>query len=315
MPAASSSPSASVTAADSQGSLRGSASYRPSPERHGWPFYAVIGGAALVGSIVVMFAMRSDWASSGAASATPPDPAVRAADSPSSAPSPAGAISVVPIDPVVDSPAGGASDPASAKPIVDDRSGGAVATPTIHDRNADATAKPLPNPLNREGAAKPIVNEHSSDAADRAAATSRPRAPKAIAPRGAPAATAPTATAPTATAPTATAPTAAVTSPLAATATALSKRDRDDAIARSYAAELYGKVLEQCGAGPVNADHAPLCFLAACHLGNAAKASKLLAAVPTNRRDQLVTNCRQLGVDIKKAETVDCEADPMACQH
>ncbi|HSR99737.1 MAG TPA: protein kinase [Kofleriaceae bacterium] len=244
----------SATAADSQGSLRGSASYHPPPERHGWPFYAVIGGAALVGSIVVMFAMRSDWAATDAASA--PAPAVRSADSPAS-PSPTGSISVVPIEPSTDSPASAATNPAPTKPISDER---------------------------------------SSEAADGAAATSRPpRTPKATAPR--------------------TAPPAAATAPPATSAAALSKRDRDDALGRSYAAELYDKVLEQCGAGPVNADHAPLCFLAACHLGNAAKASKLLAAVPGNRRDQLITNCKQLGVDLKKAETVDCEADPMACQH
>jgi hypothetical protein len=78
-------------------------------------------------------------------------------------------------------------------------------------------------------------------------------------------------------------------------------------------------VLELCGPGAPSADSAPKCFLAACHAGNEARARKLLAAVAAGRRDQLTTNCKQLGVDVaprkpdKPAE--DCETDPMACQH
>lgn len=55
-----------------------------------------------------------------------------------------------------------------------------------------------------------------------------------------------------------------------------------------------------------------MCFLAACHAGNAAAAQRLLPAVPAARRDQLASNCRQLGIEIKRD---DCEADPMLCQH
>jgi len=63
-----------------------------------------------------------------------------------------------------------------------------------------------------------------------------------------------------------------------------------------------------------------MCFIAACHAGNDAKARRLITAVPAGRRDQLITNCKQLGVDVtarpKPDKPVeDCEADPMACQH
>ncbi|HEU4726774.1 MAG TPA: hypothetical protein VFT22_02765, partial [Kofleriaceae bacterium] len=89
-----------------------------------------------------------------------------------------------------------------------------------------------------------------------------------------------------------------------------------DDIVRLYAAEQYDKVVEQCSGGPVSAEHAPMCFLAACHDGNEAKARKLIAAVPVARRDALTTNCKQLGVDItaprKPAE--DCDVDPLGCQ-
>ncbi len=95
---------------------------------------------------------------------------------------------------------------------------------------------------------------------------------------------------------------------------------QDDDIARVYAAGQYDKAVELCSAGPVTADHAPLCFIAACHAENEAKARKLIVAVPAARRDQLITNCKQLGLDItahKKTDkpAEDCEADPMACQH
>jgi hypothetical protein len=56
---------------------------------------------------------------------------------------------------------------------------------------------------------------------------------------------------------------------------------------------------------------APACFLAACHVGDEAAARRLVTAVPAPQRDRLVTNCKQFGVDIRRA---DCEADPMACQ-
>jgi hypothetical protein len=94
----------------------------------------------------------------------------------------------------------------------------------------------------------------------------------------------------------------------------------DDEIGRSYKAGNYEQVVALCSAGPVSAEHAPMCFLAACHAGNEAKARKLITAVSPARRDQLTSNCQQLGVDIggrKKPDksASDCETDPMACQH
>ena len=109
---------------------------------------------------------------------------------------------------------------------------------------------------------------------------------------------------------------------------------QDDEIGRLFAEAHYDKVVTLCSAGPVSAEHAPLCFIASCHTGNGARARQLLTAVPAGRRDQLTMNCKQLGIDItatarkkpdKPAEkpidkpsvkpVEDCEADPMACQH
>jgi serine/threonine protein kinase len=92
----------------------------------------------------------------------------------------------------------------------------------------------------------------------------------------------------------------------------------EDEITRSFDELHYDKVVGLCSAGPVSAEHAPLCFIAACHTGNEAKARKLITAVSSVRRDKLITNCKQFGVDItteRKEPADDCEADPMACQH
>jgi hypothetical protein len=226
-----------VMAADSNGSLRSSASYRAPVERHGWPFYAVIGGAALVGSIAVLLAMR--WGSTASDATSAPGAAslaVRKADSAATLPSSTGSLTVSPIEQ--------APDPA-------------------------ATAPPGDPPK----ASRPT----------RAAAPPR---------------------------------TASTAPPAAAPAQPMTKREHDDELNRSYAAGLYDKVVEQCGAGPLSAEHAPLCFLAACHAGNEARARKWIAAVPSSKREQLLANCKQVGLDIKKPDKpVDCEADPMACQH
>lgn len=105
---------------------------------------------------------------------------------------------------------------------------------------------------------------------------------------------------------------------------------QDDEIERLFAETRYDKVVTLCSAGPVSAEHARSCLLAACHTGNGAKARQLLTAVPAGRRDQLIVHCKQLGIDItaiarKKPDkpagkpadkpVEDCEADPMACQH
>jgi hypothetical protein len=95
---------------------------------------------------------------------------------------------------------------------------------------------------------------------------------------------------------------------------------QDDEIGRSFAEAHYDKVIALCSGGPVSAEHAPLCFMAASHAGNEAKARKLLTAVPAAQRDHYTTNCKQFGLDItvrKKPDKPvdDCETDPMACQH
>jgi hypothetical protein len=244
-----------AAAADSHGSMRSSASHRAPVERHGWPFYAVIGGAALIGSVAVILAMGSDGAETGATSAGHAASAVvRPADSKAALPSPPSAITVVPIEPGAN-PSGNAASAGS-------------------------------------GAAKPVTDEPAAD------------------PSTAQAGTAPKATRPTRVgAPPRAAPTTAAAQPPA-------KGAPDDELGRWYAAEQYDKVVEQCGAGPLPAEHAPMCFLAACHVRNEAKARKWIAAVPAAKREQLTTNCKQLGVDVKKSDKpVDCEADPMACQH
>jgi hypothetical protein len=94
---------------------------------------------------------------------------------------------------------------------------------------------------------------------------------------------------------------------------AADRRDgRTEDLSRLYAEARYDRVLALCSSGPVSADHAPTCFLAACHVGDQAAARRLLAAAPVARRDPLIAGCKQLGVDLEHA---DCEADPMSCQH
>ena len=57
--------------------------------------------------------------------------------------------------------------------------------------------------------------------------------------------------------------------------------------------------------------------MAACRVGDEAKARKWITSVPVNRRGTPTAICKQLGIDLKKPVTTteDCEADPMACQH
>jgi hypothetical protein len=85
-----------------------------------------------------------------------------------------------------------------------------------------------------------------------------------------------------------------------------------DDVPQLYAAGAYDKVVAACTGASPSGERAPMCFLAACHVGDAATARRLLAAVAAARREQLALNCRQLGVEV---ELVDCEADPMSCQH
>ncbi len=102
-------------------------------------------------------------------------------------------------------------------------------------------------------------------------------------------------------------------SPGASPLRASDPRDRlGDEISRLYQDGRYGQVVSQCGKVAVSAERAPMCFIAACHVGDEAAARRLLALVPAPARDHLVTNCKQFGVDLQKEA---CEADPMSCQH
>jgi hypothetical protein len=91
---------------------------------------------------------------------------------------------------------------------------------------------------------------------------------------------------------------------------------RDDEIMRLFAEERHDQVVVVCSAGPVSAERAPVCFMAACRIRDEARARKLITAVPAASRDALIAQCQGLGVDVKKSTrpAVDCEADPMACR-
>jgi len=198
-----------------------------------WPLYAVIGGAALVGSIAMVFMMRSGSGPAGEDAAGAALVAAAPVNRPRSP------ITVEPIEPAP-------TPPPVAPGSGEAPSGGATDPPAVR-----APVKPA-----------------GTRAPPRTAGSGAPRPP--------------------------------------------AKREPvPDEMPRLYADGHYDKVVAQCD-GPVSAEHAPLCFLAACHVGSEAAARRLITAVPAARRDQLTTNCKQLGVDIKKP---DCEADPMACQH
>jgi serine/threonine protein kinase len=242
--------SPAVSQAPSQPSLRTSASIRMPDRRVPWPLYAVICGAAVLGSVAVTMMMRSSPSESTADVAS----ATRA---PGRAGPPPSTITVVPIEPAE-------LESAAAPPA-------GIAAPAVEpapapSRSIEPLRLPAPPRRSVTGMRRELAGKPS------------PPAP------------------------------------------AAGKRDpEDDAIARLYAAEQYDNVVEQCSAGPVTAEHAPLCFLAACHAGNEARARKLFAAVPAARRDVLTTNCKQLGVDLTAQRKPDpsaeqCAADPTACQ-
>jgi hypothetical protein len=90
-------------------------------------------------------------------------------------------------------------------------------------------------------------------------------------------------------------------------------RDRlVDELSRLYDDGRYGQVVALCDKGGVSGDLTRLCFLAACHGRDEAAARRLFALVPVTRREHIITNCKQFGVDLQKD---DCDSDPMSCQH
>jgi eukaryotic-like serine/threonine-protein kinase len=291
-PAVSSS-GAFASASGSQDAVRVSASHS-TPERRRrvpWPLYAVIGGAALVGSIAVMIMMRSGSSETLADAGS----AAKASDSIGNAAAPSSTvtvspITVVPIEPgepdAISSPDRGIAAPPAA---VASANGSGDSGPRMDLPGRPGGARPEPAPAllrSAEPPARPPVPPRKSGPAATAMVPARSEAP-------------------------------AKPAPVAPVHAAGKHEPQDDEIAHAYAAGHYDEVVELCSAGPVSAEHAPLCFIAACHAGNEAKARKLIGAVPAARRDHFTTNCKQLGVDIKKADrpAEDCEADPMACQH
>jgi len=276
-------PSASASfpvPSESHEALRASTAY--SPERRGvaWPLYAVIGSAALLGSVVVVLMMRSS-------STTMAADAANAAKLTTIEPSPKSTgMTVVPIpepDAKVEVPADVPPESGSATATALG-AGPAVAKGSAHTgppvglpaRSLQSPAK-APGPPRRPGAA--------------VATTPPPRSTEAT-----------------------------TKAPAQPPGHESGPQPQDDEIGRLFAEAHYDEVVVRCSSGPVSAEHAPICFIAACHAGNEARARRLIAAVPAGRRDQLITNCKQLGVDVtarpKPDKAVDdCEADPMACQH
>jgi serine/threonine protein kinase len=271
--------SASLAApSGSQPAMRASGSYStPTRRRSGWPLYAVIGSAALLGSIAVMVMMRSSAGAMvvDAASATrPPEPTITPLE-PAPAPAPAPAVEP-PVAP-------------RARPVIRDATAGEVAAVRAAQAGSMGTSAAAAAPSAATAVPKPTASER---------VPARPSVRPPPSPR-----------------------TAEPPITISAAEHPSGKRESsDDEIGRSYKAGQYEQVVALCSAGPVSAEHAPMCFLAACHAGNEAKARKLITAVSPARRDQLTSNCQQLGVDIggrKKPDkpASDCETDPMACQH
>jgi serine/threonine protein kinase len=282
----------------------------PQRRRAVWPLYAaIIGGAALFGSIAVVImmqtgagAIRVDAVSVSKASAPvvrsidplPVPPAASPTGDPSTAPGATGP---------------GIADPAAIEPGAPERSAGSAsaagprgAGEALHGAGdaGDHRSSARPGNPPRSDTVSPTVRKFQPSRAT----SGSPKSPEFSA--GAPSRNAD--------------PPAASQPP--------GGRGSNDEISRAFAEAHYDKVVALCGAGPVSAEHAPICFIAACHAGDEPSARRLITAVPVGRREQLTTNCKQLGVDITMAKKPDrtpaqpvtrpaseCEADPMACQH
>jgi serine/threonine protein kinase len=269
-----------VTSSGSHSAVRPSGAHRTLDRpRAAWPLYAVIGSAALLGSIAVVLMMRSGSAAmaiNAASAAMAPEPMI------------------TPLEPL---PVAKPADVAAAR-----AEGGSAGAP------APGVAVKLPgDPGEPVQPAVRVANASlSRSAGPPVKAPVAPRKPVTPGePSGVPRRTEPM-------------PRVATQAP----ARSLEKPEAQapDEIGRAFSEAHYDKVILLCSAGPVNAEHAPMCFMAACYAGNEARARKLITAVPAVRRDLLITNCKQFGVDITVHKTADkpaeaCEADPMACQH
>jgi serine/threonine protein kinase len=88
-------------------------------------------------------------------------------------------------------------------------------------------------------------------------------------------------------------------------------RPRPDLI-QQFEAAHYTDVVAECVANSAAA--AVPCTLAACHVGDAAKARKWLARVPAGNRARVVEACAATGTAVEDVKPKkDCQADPMAC--
>jgi hypothetical protein len=239
-------------------------------ERRTWPLYAVIGGAALISSIVVAVAMTSGASGPTANLAKTIEPAASGPGAPPAItePRPPGSstITVVPIDPPPEpeSASGPSPSPDDLRAALAEARGSSASRATPLSVTKAGTTR-------RGSATTNPVRSAELPAAVRSAFRHEPSIP----------------------------------------------RSSNDEITRASSDGRHDKVVALCGAGPISAEHAPLCFLAACHIGDEPRARKLIAAVPAASRDRLIANCQQIGVDVTRPAkpAVDCEAEPMACQH
>jgi serine/threonine protein kinase len=239
--------------------------------RRAWPLIAFITGAALVGSLAVVFLMRSGSQAAAVDGRRAIQPsAVAAAGAPASAEPAHNQITVEPIEPERAQPP--AAAPGAESPVA----------PWVAASPAPSAGPPGPPSA---GAAMPAeaapVASAAIHAPSRTHGPGRSSGPRTVW-RGA------------------------------------HSSDRHepsppiDDVPQLYASGAYDKVVAACTGMSASGDRTPMCFLAACHTGDAVAAHRLLAAVPAARREQLAVNCRQLGVEV---DLVDCEADPMSCQH
>ena len=247
-----------------------------SDRRRGALRYAAIGGAVMLGALAIALVMRSGDAGRASIAGALDPAAAPARPTEPVLRAPASRITVVPI-PEPSTASGSSASGGSAT-----RSGESGIATGSGAIGSGAAAEPA-------SAAAPTAHAATRDAKPRGDARGSV-VPAPSAPRGEPARPAPA-----------------------------RREPGEDEVTRSFTDARYDRVIALCSTGPVSAERAPFCFLAACHLNDEVRARRLIIAVPAASRDALSGHCKELGVDItaKKQATpaVDCDADPMACQH
>jgi hypothetical protein len=86
-----------------------------------------------------------------------------------------------------------------------------------------------------------------------------------------------------------------------------------DSIHALFDAKNYPGVVSACGEMP-SAAIAKRCVLAACHVHDTAKAQRWLPINPAESRDELVDDCKQLGLQLTLRPPRDCSNDPLDCR-